>query len=330
MTAPALPAGVLVALVTPVAESGGLDRPALGRLVERVVAGGVRGVCPAGSTGEGPRLTRRERVAVAGAVRALLPDDLPMVPGVVADTAAEALEELEELAEAGATAALLAPPTYYPMADDEVERLYRQLADASPLPLLLYNIPGMTGVRIAADVVARLAGHPRVAGIKDSSRDLEYLQDVLTATSGEDAFRIPGPPSGATTDTTRTASAGSGDSPFRVYTGTDTLLMASLAAGVDGTIAASANLVPELGVGLHSAVVDGDLVTARRLQSALGEIVRACRRGPFPAGWKAALEIAGVCSRRLVPPGTALPLPAVSELADDLERCDVAPPLRGA
>lgn len=298
MTAPTpLPSGVLVALVTPVSESGGLDRAALERLVERVVAGGVRGVCPTGSTGEGPRLTRRERVAVAHAVRAVLPDDLPMVPGLVAGTAAEALEELGELAGAGATAALVAPPSYYPMADDEVERLYVQLADASPLPLLLYNIPGMTGVRIGVDVVARLAGHPRVAGIKDSSRDLEYLQDVLGAAADQDGFRV--------------------------YTGSDTLLVASIDAGADGTIAASANLVPQLGVQLHDAAKGGDVLTARRLQVELGTVVRACRRGSFPAGWKAALEIAGVCAGRLVPPGTALPQAAAHELAQELSRCDV-------
>lgn len=298
MTAPTpLPSGVLVALVTPVSESGGLDRAALERLVERVVAGGVRGVCPTGSTGEGPRLTRRERVAVAHAVRAVLPDDLPMVPGLVAGTAAEALEELGELAAAGATAALVAPPSYYPMAFNEVERLYVQLADASPLPLLLYNIPSMTGVRIGVDVVARLAGHPRVAGIKDSSRDLEYLQDVLGAAADQDGFRV--------------------------YTGSDTLLVASLDAGADGTIAASANLVPQLGVQLHDAAKGGDVLTARRLQVELGTVVRACRCGSFPAGWKAALEVAGVCSARLVPPAAALPQAAARELAQELSRCGV-------
>jgi dihydrodipicolinate synthase/N-acetylneuraminate lyase len=169
-----------------------------------------------------------------------------------------------------------------------VLRFYEKLADRSDLPLVLYNIPAYTGVRIAPDVVARLAVHPNIAGIKDSSRDMEYQQGVVFASAG---------------------------APFRVYTGSDTLLLASLAAGAHGTIAASVNLVPELATGIHRAFTSGDLATARREQERLFRVVMACRSGPAPAGWKAALAIAGICEPHLAPPAGPLPAPMREDLA---------------
>lgn len=272
-------AGVMVALVTPADENGAVDAAAVERLVERVLAGGVSGISPAGSTGEGPRLTSAERVSLTARVRALAPAGLPVVPGLPAVNPADALSELEELADAGASAALVSPPSYYPLPDEAVLSLYTGLADRSPLPLLLYNIPVFTKVRIAPEVAAALAGHPSVIGMKDSSRDMEYQQEVIQACSG---------------------------TGFRVLTGTDTLLVASLVTGASGAIVASANLAPELAVGVYDAFTSGDAGTARRLQEQLAQVVAACRRPGFPAGWKAALEIAGVCGARPVPPGAIL------------------------
>ncbi len=286
-------AGVMVALVTPVDESGTVDDAAVERLVGRVVAGGVDGISPAGSTGEGPKLTSAERVSLATRVRALVPAGMPVIPGVPVATLAGALSELEALAGAGASAALVSPPSYYPLPDDAVLRLYETLAERSPLPLLLYNIPAFTKVRIAPGVAAELAGHPRVIGMKDSSRDLEYQQQVVLACAG----------------------AGAG---FGVFTGTDTLLVASLVIGAAGAIVASANLAPGLGTGIYRAFGSGDVPTARRLQEQLVRIVAACRRAAFPAGWKAALEMAGVCGAHLVPPGAPLSGSQRAELAAEL------------
>lgn len=284
--------GVHVALVTPAREDGTLDAEGLERLVERAVAGGVHGISPVGSTGEGPKMSAAQRAAVVRRVRACTPAGLPVIPGVPAVTLDAAVAELGELAEAGASAALVSPPSYYPLSDDDVLHLYRALADRSALPLLLYNIPAFTKVRIAPQVAAALAAHPRVAGLKDSSRDMEYLQQVLQACAGAD---------------------------FGVFTGTDTLLVPSLLAGARGAIAASANLVPELGVGVYRAFAAGDIPGALALQQTLCTVVAACRRGDFPAGWKAALEVAGVCAAHPVLPGTPLPAAQRADLAARLD-----------
>jgi dihydrodipicolinate synthase/N-acetylneuraminate lyase len=186
---------------------------------------------------------------------------------------------------------LVAAPFYYPLSDTGVLRTYETLADHSPLPLVLYNIPVYTKITIAPAVAGRLAAHPAVAGIKDSSRNMEYHLQLIYATA---------------------------DAEFSVLTGSDTLLVASLTAGAAGTIAASANLVPELTSGVCRAVAAGQTAEALRLQQRLTRIVTACRRGYAPAGWKAALEIAGVCAARPVPPGTPLSADERAALAADL------------
>jgi 4-hydroxy-tetrahydrodipicolinate synthase len=270
--------GMLVALVTPLDARGELDRPGLERILDRAVAAGVSGVCPVGSTGEGPRLGRARRLAVVDAVVARVGDRVPVIPAPAVETLEGGMAELEELAARGASAALVAPPAYYPLSDADVLAFYERLADRSPLPLLLYNMPALTKISIAPGVVAALARHPRVAGIKDSSRDLEYLTAVRYAT---------------------------GDG-FAVLTGSDSMLLASMAVGADGAIAASANVAPELGCALYRHAAAGELEEARAAQRRVFELVRACRVGEFPAGWKAGVELAGLCEGHLAAPAGPL------------------------
>lgn len=249
-------------------------------------------VCPAGSTGEGARLGAQQRIEVTAAVRDLVPEGIPVVSGVPASDLDSALTELKALHEAGTSAALVSPPSYFPMTDDEVRRFYERLASASPLPIVLYNIPQFTAVGIAPPVVGALAAHSTVVGIKDSGKNMEYLLAVIDATE----------------------SAGN----FTVFTGTDTLLMASLVSGADGTIAASANVCPALGAKICRAVAEDDLEQARSLQRRLTAVVKACRRDTPPAGWKAALEIIGVCGRGLVDPASSLSVQDHATLAEKL------------
>lgn len=292
MVTPTLPRGALVALATPTTAGGELDLDALDRLVEHVVAGGIAGISPCGSTGEGARLTVRQRLTVTARVLERA-DTLPVIAGVPVSAVPDAETELRQLGELGARAALVAPPAYFPVSDTELEGFYLRLADSSPVPLVLYNIPAFTRVPLPAPLVGRLASHPNVIGLKDSSRDLEYLQSA-----------VPAVRSGPSED-------------FRVYTGTDTLLVASSLSGADGAIAASANLVPGLGARILE-LVSTDLPAALDLQRRLGEIVAACRKGTPPSGWKAALSLAGLCSPAPVPPALPLAEDAIRELMDEL------------
>ncbi len=295
-----LPQGAMAALATPLLAGGDLDEDGLQRLVQRILDGGARGVCPVGSTGEGPRFTIEQRVRIVAAVRALVPPDRYLVPALGMTTVAAAHHELQLLADISVSAVLVPAPSYYPLAPGEALDFYTDLAESSPVPLVIYNIPSYTKASIAAETVGRLARHERVVGIKDSSRDMEYLGQVLMAL--DDA------------------------ADFRVYTGTDSLLLPSLVMGADGAIGASVNVAPELAVGICQAVDEGDLSRARELQRRLTRLVLACRRGPSPSGWKAALAGLDVCQPLLAPPARPLPDAIRAELADDLRSLGLLQP----
>lgn len=284
--------GVMPALLTPLDQSGRLDRAGLDRLLDHVLAVPVAGVSPCGSTGEGPLLGREVRVEVVRAVAARLDPGQRLVAGAAAADAEGARREVEAYAEAGATAALVPPPWYYLLDDRETLSFYTAVAEGCALPLVLYNIPAMTKVAIPPGVVAELSQHPNVIGIKDSSRDFEYFSAVRSMT-------------GARAD-------------FSLLTGTDTMLLASLLVGGAGTIAASVNLVPSLVQDLYQCVVSGRLAEARELQQRLAGVVSAARRPGFPRGWKAAAQVLGLCSAHTAHPLRPADGPQTDALAEEL------------
>lgn len=284
--------GVMPALVTPLDGNGGLDHAGLERLLDHILAAPVSGVSPSGSTGEGPLLPRALRAELVAAVVERVPAGASVIAGAVPLNVEEVLADLEAYERSGATAALVAPPFYYLIDDAAVTRFYLYLAERSPLPLLLYNIPSMTKVTIAPRVVADLAGHPMIAGMKDSSRDFEYFQTVVSATNG---------------------------SEFATLTGSDTLLAASITAGGAGTIAACVNVAPTLVCSLYDAAAGGATAEANRIQGELSAIVDACRRAGSPGGWKAACHLLGLCSLHSSPPLSQAGTAALDRLAGDLE-----------
>src|SRR5258708_21268474 len=138
------PSGVIVALLTPVDPAGRVDRKSLERLVESVIARGVTGVSPLGSTGEGYSLDLEQRLTVVDAVAGAVPEGTPVIPGVFAHNRDQAAAATSAYAERGATAVLVAPPCYYPLSAAEQEAYFSQLADVAELPVVLYNIPVFT------------------------------------------------------------------------------------------------------------------------------------------------------------------------------------------
>lgn len=288
--------GVMVALLTPIDDDGAVDHHALSKLVRSLVSAGVSGISPAGTTGEGASLSLVQRLAVVDTVVGAVPGGMPVIPGVFRDVVAEATDELAAYADHGAGAALVAPPHYFPLPDADVQAFFEQTAGRSALPLVLYNIPSFTKNGISPPVIGRLAWHDSVIGVKDSSRDMEHLLQTMDALDA----------------------AGLTHQDFSVLTGTDTMLLASLAAGAGGAIVASANLVPEVAVGAHRNWMLGDIGCAHSLEARLRSVVAACRTGTYPAGWKAAAALAGRCRPWLVPPRISLNEPETASLGQKL------------
>jgi 4-hydroxy-tetrahydrodipicolinate synthase len=284
--------GVLPALVTPLTEDGDVDGPAVERLVEHVLAGGVSGLVPLGSTGETASLDEPARRRMLAAVLKAARGRVPVICGVAQSHLAAARVELAAAASLGADAALVAPPFYYPIDQASVLAFYRSLAADSTIPLLLYNIPQFTKVVAEPATVAALAREGTIKGIKDSSRDFEYFELVCGATRDLPSFRI--------------------------FTGSDTMLLVSLAMGGAGTICGAANVAPAWVVRIYDEVLRGDWSAARDHQDELVDLVMRLRGGVFPAAIKAALELQGICSSWPARPIAPLDVRAKAALGDRL------------
>jgi 4-hydroxy-tetrahydrodipicolinate synthase len=268
--------GVLVALVTPMTHEGRVDEPAAERLVEHVIGGGVHGLLALGSTGETASLDENARRTMLEAVVKAARGRVPVICGVAQSHLAAARAEVAAARKLGADAVLVAPPFYYPTDQAGVLAFYRDLAAGAELPLMLYNIPQFTKVVAEPATVAALAHEGTIQGIKDSSRDFEYFEGVCIATRDLPAFRM--------------------------FTGSDTMLLASLAMGGAGTICGAGNVAPAMVVRIFEDYARGDMEAARAAQDRLYEVVAAVRAGVFPLAIKAALHMIGICESWSAPP----------------------------
>jgi 4-hydroxy-tetrahydrodipicolinate synthase len=285
--------GVLPALISPLRKDGKVDEAAVGRLVEHVIDGGVRGLLALGSTGETASLDETARRTLLSSVVAAADGRVPVICGVAQSHLAAARVEVEAAARVGAAAALVAPPFYYLIDQATLLAFYRSLAKDSPLPILLYNIPQYTKVVAQPETVATLAREGTIAGIKDSSRDFEYFEGVCIATR---------------------------DLPrFRIFTGSDTMLLPSLAMGGAGTICGAANVAPGWIVHVYEDFRRGDLAAARAGQDRLYQLVMVLRGGVFPAAIKAACRVQGICEPWCAPPVAPLDDQAEAKLRDRLQ-----------
>jgi 4-hydroxy-tetrahydrodipicolinate synthase len=293
------PEGVIPALLTPVDSDGRVDHGALRHLVGRVVERGVTGISPLGSTGEGYSLSLEQRLAVIDTVAGLVPARMPVIPGVFAHNPELAVAEIAAYADHGATAALVTPPSYYPLAAAEQQEHFCRIVDMTALPVVLYNIPVFSKVLLAPAVAARLAGHPQVIGLKDSSRDVGYGTEVLDAV------------------------AAAGVAEFSVLTGTDSMLVEYMLAGAQGTICANANVVPELVLAVYEAVRAGKIDEAVRHEKRLRAVQAVLRIGASPAAYKAVIAALGIGGPWLVPPRLPLEESLRAQLIERLTALEV-------
>jgi len=285
--------GVLPALISPLRGDGKVDEPAVTRLVEHVISRGVNGLLALGSTGETASLDETARRTLLSKVVEAASGRVPVICGVAQSHLSAARVEVEAAAHLGAAAALVAPPFYYLIDQPTLLAFYRGLAKESPLPILLYNIPQYTKVVAQPDTVAALAREGTIVGIKDSSRDFEYFEGVCIATR-----ELP---------------------RFRIFTGSDTMLLPALAMGGAGTICGAANVAPAWIVRIYDDFQRGDMVAARAGQDRLYQLVMMLRGGVFPAAIKAACHLQGICEPWCAPPVAPLDDQAEAKLRDRLE-----------
>jgi 4-hydroxy-tetrahydrodipicolinate synthase len=288
--------GIWPVLVTPLKKDESVDEAGMRRLVRRVLDAGVHGVVVLGSAGEFVALADAEKRRAIEIVVSEVAGQVPVIAGTGEPGTRRAVERTREAARLGADAAMVVPPYYFGQKPDAVLRHYLALADGAGLPIVLYNIPGCTKVTLDLDVVAELAGHEAMIGIKDSSGNFGYFQTVAAEISSE---------------------------RFGVVTGSDRFLFPSLLVGGDGSICPTANIAPQWFVQLWDAVQAGDIDAAREAQRKIVALGQVYRPGGFHQGLKGALSCLGVCASTVTAPMLALDDEQTEQVRGTLRELDL-------
>ncbi|QDU27643.1 putative 2-keto-3-deoxy-galactonate aldolase YagE [Anatilimnocola aggregata] len=272
--------GIVPPLVTPLAARDELDRAALARIIERMIEGGVAGIFVLGTTGEAPALDYRLRYELVEAAAEIIAGRVPMLVGVTDPSLTESLDLAQHAAANRAAAIVAAPPYYFPLQQRDLVRYFSQLAEQSPLPLFLYNMPACVKIDISVETTEACTRLANVCGVKDSGGNLEHYRRLLELRSLRP------------------------DWTFLI--GPEHLLAESVLLGGDGGVNGGANLHPRLFVDWFAAAVANDSNRIHQLGDQvrlLGQIYR--QADEFMAvvrGLKCALSVAGLCDNRLAEP----------------------------
>jgi 4-hydroxy-2-oxoglutarate aldolase len=285
--------GIFTPIVTPFLSDDTLDEQGLRSNVVRWMATPLTGLVVLGSNGEAPQLDEGETDRVIDIVRTEVPRNRPMIVGTGRESTRATIAATRRAASAGADAALVRTPAFFKaqMTTDVFVRHYVEVADASPIPVLLYNVTMYTGVNLLPDAVARLGTHPNIAGMKESGSDLAQIADFIARTPDD----------------------------FSVLAGSAATVFAALCVGCDGAILALAQLAPEACVLLQALVREGRLNEARELQSRLIPLARTIGGQHGVPALKAALNLMGYAGGAPRPPLRAVPPQVVDTLRTQLE-----------
>ena len=259
--------GVIPALTTPFRPDLSLDADSFARLVDVVIRDGVDGVLVNGCTGESWSLSPDEREVVFRTAMQAARGRVPVVAGCSAITAAEAISKIRQATRSACSYVMISPPWYVMPGPAEIADHYEAVLAATELPVLLYNIPRRTGVQLPVDLIDRLADHPKVAGIKESSKDWGTLSSVIRRASDR----------------------------ISVFAGYASFF--GLAAVTEGAVGYMDSGTPVFGATspkFFRACQSGDLAAARRLQTEMAAMLdKFFGLGTFPASIKASLELIG-------------------------------------
>lgn len=284
--------GCACALVTPFTREGALDEAALARLTQWHIAQGTDALVVCGTTGEASTMAEYEQTAALRAVVEAAQGRLPVLAGVGGNDTKKVISACRRAAREGAAGALAVTPYYNKTTQEGLVAHYTAVADASPLPIICYNVPGRTGLNLLPATMAALARHANIAGLKEAAGDMAQAMETI---------RLCGP-------------------DFAVYSGCDELTLPLLACGGAGVISTAANVVPARMRALCAKYFAGDLAGARREQFALAELIAAlfARVNPIPV--KAAASLLGLCENIVRLPLVPMRAEETGELRAQLER----------
>jgi 4-hydroxy-2-oxoglutarate aldolase len=288
--------GVFAPIPTPFDETNRVDPARMAAALARWLTRPIAGFVVLGSNGEAVFLTEEESDRVIATARQAIPADRPLIVGTGRESTDGAVRASKRAAELGADAVLVRTPGFFKsqMTHDAFVRHYTAVADASPVPVLLYNFTALTGVNLLPATVAQLAAHPNIIGMKESGGDVAQISDLVTST-----------PAG-----------------FAVLAGTTSTFYAAMCIGAVGGILAPACVVPESCTRLYDLTVSARHDEARALQRRLMPIARLLGPTYGVPGLKAALKIAGYDLGIPRPPLAPVPDTAIAQLAAALAQLE--------
>jgi 4-hydroxy-tetrahydrodipicolinate synthase len=266
--------GAFTALITPFTPTGAIDEDAFRSLVRRQIDAGIHGLVACGTTGETPTLSHEEDEWVIATTLEIASERpsrarVRVIAGTGSNSTATAIRATRRAAEIGVDAALVVAPYYNKPDQRMLESHFRAVAEEGDLPIIVYNVPGRTGVNVEAATLLRLAEHPRIVGVKEASANMDQIATILA------------------------------DRPahFSVLAGDDTWTMPMLALGGDGVICTCANEIPGEMSEMCDAAFAGDWDCARRIHERWLPLMKAnFAGGPNPVPVKAAMSMLGLCA----------------------------------
>lgn len=267
--------GSYVALITPF-KDGALDEAAFRKLVSWQIAEGTNGLIPVGTTGESPTLSHDEHKQVVEWCIDEAAGRVPIIAGAGSNSTDEAVDFVRHASAAGADAVLVVTPYYNKPTQAGLMRHYEAVADASDVPVIIYDIPGRSVVSMAVDTMVKLAEHPNITGVKDSSQDLSRPTELGNRIGGG----------------------------FSMLSGEDGTALPFRAAGGHGCISVTANIAPRLLAEMHAAWQAGDIAAAMAINARLMPLHAAmfCESSPGPVKYAASLM--GLCGEEMRLPMT--------------------------
>jgi len=260
--------GIMPPLVTPFDEGGAVQYSSFERNFDRYIEAGIEGFLVLGSNGESVHLEHDEKLKLIESARKRVPSSMMLLAGTGVDTTVGTIRLCKEAADRGVDAVLVKTPFFYKpsMTHDAFVAHYTAVADASPVPVVIYNVPVFTGISIEARTVVALSQHPNIIGIKESSGNVLLVQDILWNTD---------------------------PSRFSLVVGAAATLFPNLMSGARGGIIAIACAAPRVGLELYRAHAAGNFVRARSVQRIMSAAAQAVTGKNGIAGLKAAMALEG-------------------------------------
>jgi 4-hydroxy-tetrahydrodipicolinate synthase len=266
--------GTGTALITPFNNDHSIDFDALSRIIEQQITGGTNYFVMLGTTGESATLSNEEKSAVVSHIKKVNAGRLPLVLGVGGNNTSDVVEKLTSLDSDGLTAILSVSPYYNKPNQQGIIYHYNEVANASPLPIILYNVPGRTGSNMTASTQLELAKHPNIVATKEASGNMEQVMSILKDKPAD----------------------------FLVISGDDALTFPILACGGSGVISVINHIFPRTFSGMVKSALQGDFIAAKAAHERVLESSIAIFADGSPGGIKTMLHEKQLCGTAVRPP----------------------------